>query len=302
MNEYVVGVDAGGTSTTATAHDWETCSLLGSGKSGYGNALVAYDTAMNHLKEAISLAISGLQGQCRFILVGAAGATSGGLNERMAAELSEVFHCQVAVETDALLALEGALEGGDGVLLVSGTGSIAQGRKDGRLLTAGGWGNLVGDEGSGYDLVRRTIRLMTEDSDRGRPERPVCRMVREFFGLADTRQVIGYLHSHVKADIAKASPIVEKAASAGDSDAARFLMEAGDALADLVQCLSTRLNLPDGFRLALQGSVIRNVAPIRERMLGVLQQLGIRCTLVPSEGEWTRGAWYYAKAREGIQR
>jgi N-acetylglucosamine kinase-like BadF-type ATPase len=183
-------------------------------------------------------------------------------------------------------------------LIISGTGSIAIGRKGELVQTAGGWGNLIGDEGSGYDLVRRAVRLMTEDADHSRPEKPVCRKVREFFGAQDTRQVIGYLHNHVKADIAKASPVVERAAEAGDPDAKRFLSEAGEALAGLVLCMANRLELPAGFPLALQGSVIRNVAPIRNRMIEVLGEAGITCSPVTPEGDLTCGAWHYAKARQ----
>ncbi len=298
MDEYVVGVDAGGSSTSASAYDWLSGKLIGKGAAGYGNALVSYDKAMENIREAVSQAVSGLSGSCRLILVGAAGATAGGLNERMAEELGLAFGCRVNVETDACLALEGALEGGDGILLVAGTGSIAQGRNGDLLLTAGGWGNLIGDEGSGYDLVRRAVRLMTEDADWGRPEKPVCRMIREFFGASGARQVIGYLHGHVKADIAKASPLVEKAAAEGDPDASRILGEAGDALAGLVSCLAERLALPLQFRLALQGSVVRQVAPIRGRMLDILRRSGYEIILLPMETDLIRGAWHYAKALE----
>lgn len=294
--EYVIGVDAGGTATTASAYEWESGSALGTGTSGFGNPLNHYGMAMTHLEEAIRGAMAGLQGSCRFILAGVAGATAGGWNSQMAQTLSGMFGCPAQVETDARLALEGALKGGDGILLIAGTGSIAQGRRGKTMQLAGGWGNLVGDEGSGYDLVRRAIRLMTRDVDWGLPERPVCRAVREFFGMPDARAVVGWIQQHVKGEIAAASPVVEQAAYDGDPDAMRFLTEAGESLANLVIPLSRRLALPPGFPLALQGSLVRKVEPVRASLMDCLRKAGVAPMLLPPEKELTRGAWYYARA------
>ncbi len=297
--QYVVGVDAGGTTTTAVAYEYESGKALGRGRSGFGNVVVHFEEAVEHLKEAVAQATEGLEGTCRLIFVGAAGAITGGLNQQIIAALSQRFHCQVAVDTDARLALEGALKGGDGILVISGTGSIAQGRKAGELLTVGGWGYLVGDEGSGYDLVAQTIRQMVRDCDYGWPEKPVCRAVREFFGAADAREVIKYIHSHVKADIAAAAPAVVRCAAEGDPDARAILTKAGEELAKLVVCLARRMKLEPGFTLALQGSILRRVPQVRERMLKVVEESGVSCSLAPMDEELTRGAWYYARALEG---
>ncbi len=296
--QYVVGVDAGGTTTTAVAYDYDTAAPLGRGRSGFGNVVVDFSQAVEHLKEAVAQASQGLDGQCRLIFVGAAGAITGGLNEQIIAALSQRFQCPVAVDTDARLALEGALKGGDGILVISGTGSIAQGRKAGRLLTVGGWGYLVGDEGSGYDLVAQTIRQMVHDCDYGWPEKPVCRAVREFFGAADAREVIKYIHSHVKADIAAAAPAVVACAESGDPDARAILTKAGEELAKLVICLARRMKLEPGFTLALQGSILRKVPQVRERMLKAVEEAGISCRLADMDEELTQGAWYYARALE----
>lgn len=294
--QYVIGVDAGGTTTTAAAYDYETGAALSKGKSGFGNLVIDYNDAVSHLKEAISIAMEPLEGECRLIFVGAAGATTGGIGDKVAAELSDTFHCPAAVDSDARLALEGGLKGGDGVLVISGTGSIAQGRKDGDIIMVGGWGYLVGDEGSGYDLVAQTIRMMIHDVDYAWPEKPVCKAVREFFGASTAREVIKYIHSHQKADIAAAAPEVVRCAGEGDPDARAILTKAGEELAKLVICLARRMRLAPGFTLAVQGSVLQKVPHVREVMLKTIEEAGVVCQLAPLDSELTRGAWYYAKA------
>jgi N-acetylglucosamine kinase-like BadF-type ATPase len=294
--QYVVGVDAGGTSTTAVAYRYDDGTPLGRGTGGFGNVVVDFEQAMEHLEEAISQAVAGLTGECRLILIGAAGAITGGINGKIIERLQARFTCPVAVDTDARLALEGALEGGDGVLVISGTGSIAQARKGSKLAWAGGWGYLVGDEGSGYDLVAQVIRQMTRDSDMGWPEKPVCRAVREFFNAKDAREVVRFIHSHVKADIAAAAPVVVRCAQEGDPDARAILTKAGEELAKLVICLVRRLQLSSPFPLALQGSVLRKVPQVRERMLAALEEAGLSYKLLPLDTDLTRGAIYYARA------
>ncbi|HEX5726012.1 MAG TPA: BadF/BadG/BcrA/BcrD ATPase family protein, partial [Longimicrobiaceae bacterium] len=73
---------------------------------------------------------------------------------------------RVQVRTDGEIALEGALGGGAGILLIAGTGSVAYGRgEDGRLERCGGWGMVVGDEGSGWALGRAGLAAALRAAD-----------------------------------------------------------------------------------------------------------------------------------------
>ena len=73
---------------------------------------------------------------------------------------------------------------------------------------------------------------------------------------------------------------------------------AGEELAKLVVCLARRMKLEPGFTLALQGSILRRVPQVRERMLKAVEESGVSCSLAPMDEELTRGAWYYARALE----
>lgn len=295
---YVVGVDAGGTSTTAAAYEYESGALLAEGAAGYGNVISGTEDALEHLKDAVRGAVSKLEGECVLILVGAAGAVSGGLNRMIEDSLGKEFGCPVKAVSDARLALEGSLQGRDGVLLISGTGSAVQVRKGAEQQLIGGWGYLVGDEGSGYGLVAQAVREMTRDVDYGNPERPVSKAVREFYGAEDARAVIKFLHSHMKGDIAAAAPVIVACADAGDPDARALLTRAGEELAKLVVCAARRMKLEPGFPLALQGSVVKKVPQVRERMLSAIREAGVQCELVTVDAPLTKGAWYYAREPE----
>ena len=73
------------------------------------------------------------------------------------------YKARVVVVNDALVALEAAIPGGPGVVIISGTGSIAYGRNAaGEAARAGGWGYVLGDEGSGYWIGRAALRAVDE--------------------------------------------------------------------------------------------------------------------------------------------
>lgn len=75
------------------------------------------------------------------------------------------------VTTDGEIALEDAFGEGAGILLISGTGSVAYGRgPTGTLLRAGGWGPTCGDEGSSTGIGRRALSVLTASHDGREPE------------------------------------------------------------------------------------------------------------------------------------
>src|SRR5690606_18298443 len=118
-----------------------------------------------------AFAAAGLPGPAAALCAGLAGvgnATERGIVEESLrrAEIAE----RVMVRTDGETALHGALGGGEGILLIAGTGSVAYGRApDGRVERCGGWGMVVGDEGSGFAIGRASLTAALQSVD-GRGE------------------------------------------------------------------------------------------------------------------------------------
>src|SRR6185295_10039559 len=106
--------------------------------------------------------------------------------------------------------------------LISGTGSVCLGRAcDGRSARAGGWGPLLGDEGSGYDIAVRSLRLATQAAD-GRAEAPaLLDAVLRHWALADPVALIHYVHdpSRTAAQVASLATVALSLAAGGDAPA-----------------------------------------------------------------------------------
>lgn len=155
-----------------------------------------------------------------------------------------------------------------GIALISGTGSACLGRApDGRTARAGGWGYLLGDEGSGYGLALQALQLATQTAD-GRGAAPaVLEAVLRRWNLTEAEDLLGFVYRPevTTAVIAElATPILELA-GAGERHARRLVDDAAAALARHVVVVADRLDLslPP---IALGGGLLVGSATLRESL------------------------------------
>jgi N-acetylglucosamine kinase-like BadF-type ATPase len=133
---------------------------------------------------------------------------------------------------DAMGAWKGAFgTGSSGVVAISGTGSVALARHDGRQARAGGWGALLGDEGSGYDIGRRALIAVLREHDHIGPRTSLRGPVLRQLGLTEPQSIIDHMHFHMQpSDVAALAPLVLDHASTGDQEAERIVDAAAAAL------------------------------------------------------------------------
>jgi N-acetylmuramic acid 6-phosphate etherase len=284
--DLVVGVDGGGSRCTAVlgrAAPGACLVELGRGHGGAANVLVAGPAAAGASvlaaideafaaagipRQPVAVACLGLAGVGRPAERGQAEAWA------TAAALAE----RVVVVTDAELVLAG--EPPWGVALIAGTGSLAIGRApDGATTRSGGWGPLLGDEGSGYAVAVAALRAVARMADgRGPPTELEGRLTRRF-GAADAAGLVTILGrpGTSRREIAAAATDVVAAADAGDSVAAAILATAGDELATQVAVVARRLGLPaGGYPLRIAGGLAVHSPGLRARVIAALESAGCR--------------------------
>jgi N-acetylglucosamine kinase-like BadF-type ATPase len=251
QTDLLLGIDGGGSGTRALLAD---CSgaLLGAGAAGPGNYQAAgFDAATHAIRSAIDAAFrdAGIDraGPVAAICLGLAGA--GRPEDRLRFEAwatQQGIARRCAVVSDAELALIAGTPEGWGVALICGTGSIAWGRTpDGHSARAGGWGYLLGDEGSGYDIAVRALRLATQTAD-GRSAAPALLYAAlDHWNLQAPEQLIGqvYRAETTRAEIAALARRIVALADAGEPAAISLLDEAARDLARLVVAVARKLNL-----------------------------------------------------------
>ncbi len=242
MPAFWIGVDGGGSRTRAVVAG-EDLVPMGRGSSGPSNAStrplhVVVETILEAVGDA---AVSAVVAAARAegVGVGLAGVESAGLAAPLTAALEDhVGAGRVYVTTDARIALAGASAGdpdGPGVVLIAGTGAIAYGRgRDGREERAGGWGPLLGDEGSGYAIARQGLAAVVRDLDGRGPKTAIRELLfQSNRGIHTLEELLSkvYRSEGGAGDVAAYFPVVLAAAKRGDEEACRILADAGRELA-----------------------------------------------------------------------
>jgi glucosamine kinase len=264
----VIGVDIGGSKTHGIrAVDGEPVAEAVVGSANV--AAVGVAEAGRQLDAVFAqLGTGGVEAVC----AGAAGADgdeSVGTVTRLISE--RVPGARVSVVHDAPLLL--AAEGLDaGVAVIAGTGSAAWGRRaDGTYARAGGWGHLLGDEGSGYRVALDAVRHALDRMDAGAPVDPLTRALLDSCGLAAPEQLIDFVYSRQDRRYwAGRAPVVTGRAAQGDPAAAAIVASAADALATIATRVLDRLDRPGpvvlGGGFAVHQPLLQEA--IRERLAG----------------------------------
>jgi len=270
---WFLGVDGGGSKTRALIAD-SAGVILGSGHAGTSNyQTVGFASAVAALGAAIDGArqSAGLPAGVRFhgACLGLAGVGrpadralfEGWLDQQQFAERHLVVN-------DAELLLAAGTPEGWGIALIAGTGSICYGlARDGAMIRAGGWGYLLGDEGSGYDLALRALRLVTQTADGRADAHALLRIVLQHWRLAEPAALIPYIYSPAttRSEVAGLAAVVVEQAAAGDPDAERIMKEATADLARLVTVVAERLREPAP-PIVFGGGLLGSSAALRQRV------------------------------------
>ena len=248
--KHYIGVDGGGSKTAALVID-ENQQPLGRGLAGASNHLrVGIEIATRNIERAVNIALveAGIAiKNVEYAYCGIAGADHPAHHQRVVDALRIFFPGgNFIVDTDARIALTGAVGFGSGIVVISGTGSVAFGRNDnGEEARAGGWGPTIGDEGSGYAIARDGLSAIVRAHD-GRGKRTkMTEMLCYDYDMCSPEDLPRFVYAtttHAD-DIARYGKLVIQAALQGDEVANEILERAGRELGECVLAVARRLDL-----------------------------------------------------------
>ena len=173
----------------------------------------------------------------------------------------QVFgHKRYSCGNDMICGWAGSLGAADGINVVSGTGSMAYGERNGVGVRTGGWGEAFGDEGSGYWIGVQGLRVFSQMSDGRKPPGPLLDAFRERLELErdlDAVSVVINRWQRRRAKIASLSHVVVAAAQSGDTEAVSILTRAGIELSRLVVAVAAQLGFPEqeGIPVSFSGGI-----------------------------------------------
>ena len=270
--KYLIGIDAGGTKSELIAYDLNEgpiLNLIG----GSGNPSVNLDKTVNNLISLIYDCVNELgRENCQLIAVGMAGVETGNYAELIKKYVEGAFVIKTIALNDAEMACKAYFGKEDGILAISGTGSSCFVQKGGQGEMVGGWGHLLGDEGSGYHTVMQVFKNIIYKYDRNLPFDNLNRAFMEEIGGAARSDIMNFIYSSEKNKIASLFPIIVDCANEGDSYAALLLENAGRYLADLTLIAYKKKNFKGPTKIGIKGGVFHNSSFMLSEYMNVLQE------------------------------
>lgn len=310
MTRYVLGIDGGGTKTLAVIVD-ETGTIISSGLGGpstYDD--VGIDGAQRNIGDAVTAARQQANIENHLfdsVFLGLGGVVSDHDREvirQIANNLQLAPAEYTGIDHDCRIALAGGLAGRPGIVQIAGTGTSTFGiNAEGVNWRAGGWGQLIADEGSGYWLGIEAMKAAVMAYDGRGQATPLLGHVMQALNIKDINDIMHriYVPPMPRNEIAELAPLVINAAKEGDWVSQAIIRRGMEQIAECITAVAEKLDMMQGrVELALTGGLFQAgdvvVQPLRE---AVLQQLP-DCEIMYGELPPVLGACLLALEQRGI--
>ncbi len=234
----ILGIEGGGTKTDWVLLD-ESGRVLQEGQLPATNLVVTTDEQLAHIFSQLPRDVTDVGAFIAACLV-----------ERDRTRLLRIATAawpaaRIRVGSDRDSGFAASLGTRDGILVISGTGAVAHGRRDGREAKAGGWGHILGDRGGGYDLARHALRKVMLHFDLARTVTPLGASVLAALSLNDLPQMVDWIYDADKMDVARLAPVVIRAAKEGDSEMRMLVSNRARDLALFTHSVARQLELSE---------------------------------------------------------
>lgn len=293
--DYFVGIDGGGTKTVGILAnaEGEIVTKVQAGPSNYHVIGIEQTHAvLFEIISKLSTYIENIELQSIPVCIGMAGL--GREDDRIVIGkiCDEIGINEARILThDAHIALVGGTGKQAGVIVISGTGSIVYGiNENGKEVRAGGWGYLLGDEGSGYDIALTGLQSIARTADkRGQPTL-LTDLILKRLDLNTPNDLIRWTHTASRDEIAQLAGSVFEAAEMGDKIAIQNIDNAFSELACAVETVTVQLDFTQQFDIVFSGGILLNQQLLADKLQRWIEKIIIGSNVVKPKHEPAYGA------------
>jgi len=311
----LAGFDGGGTRTTCVLCDAEGSVIgVGSGgrsnyhNTGLRNALASLRRSFEGALEQSGISAHDLRLEACFGLAGLDSTEDLEIVTRGigSLKLGGTSGRRDLVVNDWRTAVTGAFIDEPGVTLIAGTGCVAaaQGEGGSKVARVGGWGHVVDDRGSAYDIGRDALYAAMRDHDGRGPKTKLLRMIMRKLDVEEPDGIIARVYAgRMKvSEIASLSTVVSEAAASGDEVALKMLEDKARILGELVVSAASKLGMLESrFGVSLNGGVFKAGGPLLDPLWARIRSDAPRAILVEPRLPPACGAIVLLLKRAGAQ-
>ena len=272
-----IGIDGGGTKTKGVLYQEQR--IVDEHIGEMGNPIVDFELAVSNVVQVIDHLLSNHNLQysdITCISIGMAGA--GTVVEKLTEAFSKLILCNFVVDSDLKMSHIATFKNNDGNLFIAGTGSSLLSRKDGEFIQKGGWGHILGDEGSGYWIGKQILKTYVDYLDFSEEPLDFCELIpalEEIF--PDRSAIIRTVYSEPKTEVAKLASLC------GTYDANYFLhklaQQAGKDIARTLLSCNNETIIP----VAFEGSVVKKNVTVLNSCVSEIESSQKRLNIIPAK-------------------
>lgn len=294
MSRYIVGVDGGGTKTLGVLFK-EDGTIQKRVEYGFSNFRVDKAIAKDNLISTIDDVVQDIDvNNIDIIQIGVAGVPEVPYKEQLINELQERYQTTVSIVTDAEIALYSIRKDTNQcvIMVLGGTGSAVMVKNDEHDLIIGGFGHLLGDEGSGYHLAIHALRQVISQYEDNQTISPLSQAILEHIHAQQYNQIKDFVYNSSKQQIAQLSNFIATYALQGDEEAITLFKEEGIHLARQTITAFKKVQTCRKVIIGFRGNFLLHAPFVQETMLAELQKQNLEYTIDTNPVEPVVGAYY----------
>jgi len=294
MNKYIIGIDGGGTKTLGVLFDIHGQELKRV-ENDFSNFSMGEKEAKHHIEKTISELANGLdEPRDLYIQMGIAGVSKLTDIKCYEEKLGQMYHARVSLDSDALIALYAVKRhrNVNVIIVIGGTGSVLMIGEDDNAQIIGGFGHLLGDEGSAYHLVISTFKMIIDDRESGRPDKDLTRKILDKIKAKNDQEIKNFVYNENKNTIANLSMFIAECAKKNDKDAIYLLKKEGKYLAKQTINAYKKFIHKDNVIVALRGGFLLKAPYVKDTLMNDLEKHLENYQIDDNPAEPVIGAYY----------
>lgn len=294
MSKYIIGIDGGGTKTLGVLYDFKGNELKRT-ISGFTNFNIDLIKAKANMLEVLDELTKDIKlADELFIQMGISGYSKIKDKNAYEDEIAKRYHATASLESDVLIALYDVKKDQEVnvIMVIGGTGSVLMYSDQYRLEQVGGFGHLLGDEGSAYHLSISALKMIISSYEDTNKYDDFSTQIMDYLNIHDQFDVRDYVYNHDKTTIASLAKFISLLALDGNEKAKELILDEANHLARQTVKAYLKLQEKDKVIIALRGGFLTNAPFVKQKLIKELEMSIKDFEINESKESPVKGAYY----------
>jgi N-acetylglucosamine kinase-like BadF-type ATPase len=297
--KYIISIDGGGTKTLGVLFDKSGTEIARS-ENGFSNFSVDVEISKASILTTIEQLVKHVKTEeIITIQIGVAGYSNFEDSNQFVRGLEEKYNCSIEMGTDASLAYYSVKRDSDldVVMVLGGTGSVVTYEKDDSIRFVGGFGHILGDQGSAYHLVINALKNVIRQQEQGKIISKLSKDILKELHTDDYNDIKLFVYNNQKKQIAKLSKFIAEKAMENDKEAIKLFIDEGVYLSQQAIDAVHLLQSTNTILIGIKGGFFQHAPYVKETFIQEFKKSGIDYKIDERDIEPVYGGYYLALKR-----